>query len=428
MASPVGAQYVFFEPNGTGVSVSLTPNGSNLPAPVPGNVNIEVFTATPGGLAAGYQGSAFAAGAGVNNTTVFGPTSLQLLAGNYAVSDITGDNNITLGSGNQSVVGAVGDTITGSSGAAFIDASAGSIAVRIGSAGGSDNIFSGNFDTIMGGSDAATILGAAGDTIDLAGSSGTAFINAMAGHESVTLGSGAATVIGAIGDTITAGSGAAGIVATMGNAQITIGSSGGSDTILSGGGDTILGGAAAATIIGAAGDTINLTGGTGSANINALAGQESVTLGSGPATVFGAGGDTISLGASSSGFVIANLGGMSIQIGSSGADTIFDTGSTGGNTITAASGGTASANVILAAGDKIDLTGGMGNATVRPRHRVLLLEAKRSLVKIQRRLRTLHRQVRRQPGGQGGKNRLLCHVQPPLLGTTMRKNSDRNVN
>ena len=92
MASPVGAQYVFFEPSGTGVSVSLTPDGSNLAAPTPGNVNIEVFTATPGSLAPGYQGSAFAAGAGVNNTTVFGPTSLQLLAGNYAVADLTGDN------------------------------------------------------------------------------------------------------------------------------------------------------------------------------------------------------------------------------------------------------------------------------------------------------------------------------------------------
>src|SRR5712671_1594368 len=212
MASPAGAQYVFFEPSGPGVNISLTPNGSNLTPPVPGTANIEVFTAAPGSLAPGYQGSAFASGADVGsapgfdpNTDVFGPTPLQLLAGNYAVVDISSGNIISLGSGNQSVIGAVGDTITGGSGAGFIDATAGSIAVQIGSSGGSDNIFSGHFDTIRGGTDAATILGAAADTIDLAGSTGTAVINAVAGHESVTLGSGAATVFGAMGDTIDLG-------------------------------------------------------------------------------------------------------------------------------------------------------------------------------------------------------------------------------
>src|SRR3954471_1622108 len=230
MASPVGSQYVFFEPSGPGVNIALTPDGSNLAAPQPGAANIEVFTAAPGGLAPGYQGSVFAPGADVGsapgfdpNTDVFGPTSLQLLAGNYAVVDISGNNIISLGSGNQSVIGAAGDTINGGSGAGFINASAGSIRVQIGSAGGSDNIFSGNFDTIRGGTDAATIIGAAGDTIDLSGSTGTALINAMAGHEFVALGSGAATVMGAIGDTIVAGSGVAGIDGTLGNMQIVVG-------------------------------------------------------------------------------------------------------------------------------------------------------------------------------------------------------------
>jgi Ca2+-binding RTX toxin-like protein len=148
--------------------------------------------------------------------------------------------------------------------------------------------------------------------------------------------------------------------------SVTLGSSG-SDTVFSGAGDTIngaAGGTANATILGAAGDTINLTGWAGSANINATPGHEAVTVGGGAATVFGGANDTISLGASSAAFVNANLGSMSIQVGSSGLDTIFDTGTAGGDTITAAAGGSASANIILASGDKVDLTGGMGNATV----------------------------------------------------------------
>src|SRR3954447_16612804 len=60
MASPVGSQYTFFEPDGTRVNLALTTDGSNLPVPLAGAVNIEVFTTSPGGLAPGYQGSAFA--------------------------------------------------------------------------------------------------------------------------------------------------------------------------------------------------------------------------------------------------------------------------------------------------------------------------------------------------------------------------------
>src|ERR1041384_3864088 len=47
--------------------------------------------------------------------------------------------------------------------------------------------------------------------------------------------------------------------------------------------------------------------------------------------------------------------------------TIYDvqgSSGVGGDTITAVAGGTASANVILASGDRVDLTGGLGNATI----------------------------------------------------------------
>jgi Ca2+-binding RTX toxin-like protein len=188
------------------------------------------------------------------------------------------------------------------------------------------------------------------------------------------LGSGDATVFGAAGDTISAGASALAFIdATLGDTSVVLGSSG-SDTIFSGSGDTITGaagGTATATIVGAAGDTINLSGWDGTANINANQGNEAVTVGGGASTVFGAAGDTISLGTSFDAFVDAHLGGMSVQIGSSGSDTIFalsnsnDTASGAGHdTITAVSGSSASANVILADGDKVDLTAGMGNATI----------------------------------------------------------------
>ena len=48
-------------------TIVLTTDGSNLAAPQPGAANIEVFTAAPGGLAPGYQGSVFAPGADVGS-------------------------------------------------------------------------------------------------------------------------------------------------------------------------------------------------------------------------------------------------------------------------------------------------------------------------------------------------------------------------
>src|ERR1051325_1209129 len=82
--------------------------------------------------------------------------------------------------------------------------------------------------------------------------------------------------------------------------------------------------------------------------------------------VGGAGG-AISTGSSSNAFIAGQAGNMSIQIGSSGSATIYDvqgSSGVGGDTITAVAGGTASANVILASGDRVDLTGGLGNATI----------------------------------------------------------------
>src|SRR5205085_2403670 len=135
------------------------------------------------------------------------------------------------------------------------------------------------------------------------------------------------------------------------------------------GGDTITavsGGIATANLLLARGDLVNLTGGTGNATVNALAGNDTVTLGSGAATVFGASGDSIGLG-NSAAFVDAQVGGMAIQVGASGSDTIYaqqGSSGAGGDTITAVVGGNANANIILAKGDRVDLSGGLGNATI----------------------------------------------------------------
>jgi Ca2+-binding RTX toxin-like protein len=176
-------------------------------------------------------------------------------------------------------------------------------------------------------------------------------------------------VFGAATDAISTGAAIAFINTTMGNMSVVLGASG-SDTVFSGTGDTITGaagGTANATVIGAAGDRINLAGWNGTANINATFGNEGVTVGGGAATVFGGAGDTISTGSSSNAFIAGQAGNMSIQIGSSGSATIYDvqgSSGVGGDTITAVAGGTASANVILASGDRVDLTGGLGNATI----------------------------------------------------------------
>src|SRR4051794_35409114 len=119
MASPSGAQYVFFDDNPNGVRVALTRDGSDLPAPVPGATNIEIFTANPGGLAAGFQGSAFAYGAGVEGATVYGAASLQILAGNFGVKSPSG-NPIIPGGGNQTIIGAAGDSIVAVSGSSYL--------------------------------------------------------------------------------------------------------------------------------------------------------------------------------------------------------------------------------------------------------------------------------------------------------------------
>src|SRR4249920_340341 len=106
MASVPGSKLAFFSPTTTpgNVQVTLTATGAGIAAPVAGKFNIEVFTATAGSLAAGYDAAVFVQGATqLTNNQIqgasTGPTE-TLIAGSFMVVDSTGGELIQLaGSG-----------------------------------------------------------------------------------------------------------------------------------------------------------------------------------------------------------------------------------------------------------------------------------------------------------------------------------------
>ncbi|MBV9825744.1 MAG: hypothetical protein JO001_08725 [Alphaproteobacteria bacterium] len=402
MASP-GSQYIFYAP---GQAVNLVPsaNGNNLPQGNPADFNIVLVT-NPNGTSysipygQGYQSAALLPG-GTGQ-------SVQLLAGNYGISDtgtndaitllstgaqtingahgdtltggagndllnaISGQQLVIAGTGANTVYGGAGDTINGTSGTVYIDGTAGSMQITGGV--GQSTIFGGAGDTITGtgGSGASTVFGAQNDTI--IGGSGADLINAAAGKQFITGGAGQSTIFGGAGDTIIGGAGNNYVDGTAGNMSIAMGS-GGADTIIGSTSaasgtpaDTLTGGAAAALIEGLGkGDIVNFAAQSGNATINATAGNNLVTLGSGPATVYGGVGDTINLGSGNQ-YVDGTLGGQRIAAGTSGGFDILigslaRTGSAGVDTLT---GGAAQAQIQgLGAGDLVNFAAQTNNATI----------------------------------------------------------------
>jgi len=348
MASVPGSHYNVFAGNQT-VHFGVTSDPNNVPAPISGNFNLEVITNASGtgsfSTASGYQGLAILSADGHTFTA---------LHGDYGVVDTGGNDSIFAGDGNIAIGGAVGDTITGGTGATqFLDAHLGHQLV-IGGGAGNATIWGGTGDTIMGGAGNVTIGGAFGDTI--IGGTGNWFIAANSGaNQSVVGGSagngtiwggagdtiqggaGNVTIGGAAGDTITGGTGTWFIDGHLGNQSI-VGGSSGNGTIWGGGGDTIQGGVGNVTIGGVAGDTI--TGGTGTWFIDGDKGNQSIVGGSaGNGTIWGGAGDTIRggagnvtiggvagdtiIGGSGNAFIDADLGNQSVLGGSSGNQTIW---------------------------------------------------------------------------------------------------------
>jgi len=353
MASVPGGKYSFaaVQP----VNLVLTPDGTNVPPPIAGDFNLEIFTSTNGTLAAGYQGSAFAPGGTEDSIGNVLAASITLGSGAFSVDDTGGADSITAGSGNQTVVGGVFDTITGGSGPldviagagstvlvgdnatnVIVDITKGSSLVDMGAAGG--NVFAdsvaGASDTVNAGSGQAAIVfganvtvsgtansdtytvhsaagatltgaaasvaavGAANDTISLGAVTG-ATVNALAGPELVNLGAGANIVYGGAGDTVDNGSGTTSLVGPSNESLNLTGTGAGNFTLagakglMSGGADSIYVG-----LGGIAGDTVTL-GTLADATVSAVngTGGNLINLGSGPSTVFGGKGDTVNAGA-----------------------------------------------------------------------------------------------------------------------------------
>jgi hypothetical protein len=279
--SASGSKLAFFAGSQT-VNIALTPDGTNLAAPVAGDFNIEVFDATAGSPATGYQGSAFLPGAtaisGDNNEVQSGTASEQLLAGSYTVIDRTDQESLQIvgnpaGGSSITVIGSLGDTIIGS--------------------------------TIAGNAQLIEAI-PNGD--------------AIAGPMTVIGGGGATTVWGGANDSITGGAGAM----LVDGHPATAGGFGASDTIAGGAGNM--------TVFGAAGDSI--AGGAGALSVNESQGHsglEKIAGGAGSLTVFDLGrNDTIS----------GSIGGTTLFGGSAGGTTFIDDsyGSGGFSHITGGSG------------------------------------------------------------------------------------------
>src|SRR6266851_7873958 len=244
MASPTGGRFIVGPAAGFSSTTLGINDGANpiFPAPVAGSFNIEVFTAagvtTLPALDSGFQAGIIDPAGTLVAPGLLTGTTLRLFTGDYAVTDsVTGNAaqstaTIILGSGNQRVVGAPGDTLQGGSGAQILDAV---------------EQFAGGSQTIIGGSGPTTVYGGPGDSV-VAGS-GNTYIDGTAGKMAIRVGTG----------------GSDSIVGTAATNTIS-----GAAT----GPDTISGGSATAQIEGLGkGDVVAFGNQTGVARINATIGN-----------------------------------------------------------------------------------------------------------------------------------------------------------
>ena len=349
MALPPGGQFVFAT-NGAAVSLGLTTDGSVMPvtAPVAGDFNIEVFTSVAGGalpaLASGFQAGVIDNQGAIGANGLLSGTQLQLFTGDYSVVDsptganspatvILGSGNQVVGSSNQTVYGAAGDTLIGGWGNQFLDGLSGAETIT-GGAIGYATIIGGVGDSITGGSSSSVLIPVPSDYID-----------GSAGKMTITLGHlGPETIIGSSANNGTNPTGP--------------------DTITGGGGLFV-------DIQGLGkGDVVNLPGFFGGpqftdisgAMVNATAGDDLVTASATAYSIYGGVGDTI-VGAGTfigGDQVVGTAGAMSIAADGAGSEVIS---SGAGDTVTALAG---NADVVIAGakGDFINLSGNTGRVVV----------------------------------------------------------------
>jgi hypothetical protein len=406
MSSVSGSRLAFFAPNvpSTAINVVLTADGSGIGAPDPTSYNIEVFTSTAGTLASGYAASAFVQGAVLlSNNAVQAATigsTEQLRADNYVVIDQTGSEKIQIvgsssGGSSITVVGSIGDTITGSSVAGDsleIDASntnksavAGPETIQGGA--GSTMVWGGPGDSITGGAGSfefagnlgtgQTVVGGAGNLkaydfgtkASVSGSTGgTTFIDtsyAGGGASSIVGGSGTGTLAGGENTFIVAGQGDR---VTVGSALTFVNAAAGSIAVSSSANVTVTGSIEGTNnigvaILGGAGDNIGLIGNTGSELIDASAGSQTVIGGAGGTTVWGGKSDLITGGAGNLQVddLTPSVGGAEKITGGSGNLFVFNVGTS--VTVTGSTLGTTFVDDSYGSGGASSITGGTGTAT-----------------------------------------------------------------
>jgi hypothetical protein len=283
MASTPGGQFVFSVP-GQDVLLALSSNGI-FPPPTDSAFDIAIFTDFNHGVPVGtdgtvlpYEGTAFAPNGELKNNFLTAPF-LQMVAGDYWVTDFGGSDSIFGGSGNQTITGGIFTTVVGGSGVG-----AGPLTVIMGDRG----VF------LAGDIPAATVNALVdsssdrGELIDL-GPTGSLF-------------GGNATVFATGDDTVNAGQGK-GEILFFGqgdlkeDALLTIsgGAAGQTYTVGAGAGDSLVGAAETVKIIVKEGaDSVALGtaagfGGPLGATVNALAGDHWIQLGENKAVVFAGG-------------------------------------------------------------------------------------------------------------------------------------------
>ncbi|HEX2646946.1 MAG TPA: hypothetical protein VHO95_06935 [Candidatus Dormibacteraeota bacterium] len=165
MASVSGSRLAFVSPNEKPVNLILSDGQTVTESTVRGAFNIEIFTAGSGTALPGVAGTATIDGAVKVSGSVVQAGSLdsteQLGFGKFTMIDQTGGENITLGTGAQTVIGSSGDTITGGD--------AGKAQQVIDLTGTNSHVVSGPMTAIGG---AGRLLVEAGDFDSIAGGSG----------------------------------------------------------------------------------------------------------------------------------------------------------------------------------------------------------------------------------------------------------------
>ncbi|SHF45848.1 beta strand repeat-containing protein [Acidocella aminolytica] len=268
-------------------------------------------------VVAGYGNVTFIGGSGPTLLTTLpnesGTLQADMGAGNstiYALSGIANihtqantNNNIMLGSGQDSIFSGGADSIAGGSGSLYVQASSGNI-------------------SLTAGTGSSTILAGTG-TLNYTGNSGTTYLvgaSTPGGMFTAHLGSGNSTILGGADD---------GVIETQLNTSNVITTGTGNDTIISAGSDSV-------------------TGGSGSLYVQADTANTSVAAGSGSSTLLGGLGELIYQGGSGNSYItmspksrgelVANLGTGNSTINTNTSDAIIDTAANSYNVISAGSG------------------------------------------------------------------------------------------